>query len=280
MCTVRELKISTRDGGSIAVLYYETTDKNAPLLVEIHGGGFIYGSARDDEVMCRTLSEENGVNVASVDYRLAPKYVYPTATNDCEDALRTLIADKTLDFDREKIAVIGSSAGANLATGLCGACRDVAGVRGQILVYPFLNCRDNNRKYVFGSFMRAELNRFNNKYFADKSRRGEFAASPVLGTEDDFNGLPQALIVTAGRDTLKPDGVEYAKRLTNAGIKCLHVNYPSAKHGYFETVSNGSIKKWWWISAKSREEQRACHLKTLAVIGDFLKNIFNKFTKL
>lgn len=270
---MKEITVNTRDGGSVKLLYYGAENKDAPLLVEIHGGGFMYGSARDDEVMCRTLADNNGVNVVSVDYRLAPEYVYPTATNDCEDALRTVIADTAIAFNREKIAVIGSSAGANLAVGLCAACKDVSGLKGQILVYPFLDCRHNDRKYVFGSFTRWELNKYNKHYFTDKSRRSEFAASPILGNEEDFCGLPQALVITAGKDTLRPDGAEYARLLKQYGVGCSLVDYPTAIHGYFESVPNGKMDRWW-LSAKSKRQQSDCYLKTVAVIGQFLKEIF------
>lgn len=270
---MKEIPVITRDGECIKLLYYRAERKNAPLLLEMHGGGFQYGSARDDEVMCRTLAETNRVNVVSVDYRLSPKYRYPTATNDCEDALRTVLADRSIDFNREKIAVIGSSAGANLAVGLCAACQDVSGLKGQILVYPFLNCRDNDRKYVFGSFTRLELNKFNKNYFPDKSRRGEFAASPILGKREDFCGLPKALVITAGKDTLSPDGVEYARLLKQYGVECSLVGYPTAIHGYFETVPNGKIERWW-LSAKAKQAQKECYFETIAVIGLFLKDIF------
>lgn len=268
-----ELTIKTRDGENIKVVYHKAKSAHAPLVVEVHGGGFMYGCALDDRAMCETFCQSCDVNVASVDYRLAPKYKYPTATNDCEDAFCALVADGSLDFDRERTAFIGHSAGANIVAGACRDLKSIAGIRGQILIYPFLNAKENTRKYVFSSFMKWELNKFNNAYFTDKSRRGEFAASPLLGTAEDYDGLPKALVVTAGIDTLRPDGVEYVRILQKYGVECEHVDFPSARHGFFEVVPNRSIEKWWWLSRKSKKLQGELYLQALDRVQKFITRI-------
>lgn len=273
---MKELKILTRDGAEIKILYFSAQTQNAPLLLEVHGGGFVYGSAADDVKMCKKLSSDNGVNVASIDYRLAPEYVYPVATDDCEDALKALIVNAELHFDRKRIAVLGSSAGANIAAGLSFRVKSSAEIKGQILLYPFLNALENKRKYVFSSFMRAELKKFNDKYFPDKKRRGEFVASPLKGSAEEIKGLPPALIFTAGIDTLAPDGAQYAELLRGAGVQCTHIHEPLARHGYFEVVPNGKIDKWWWAGKKSCAEQHRCYKAAHAQIKMFLNQIFTE----
>lgn len=269
---MEELVCKTRDGGKIKILYYRSENKNAPLLVEIHGGGFTEFSAYTDKEMCADMSNKFGVNVASIDYRLAPAVVYPTATYDCADAFNFLVGNGSLDFDRDKTAVLGESAGANLAVDLCGLCR--GRIRGQVLLYPYLNVKEDNRKHVLVSFSRRALKKLPNAYFPNIERRGEFTASPNLGKAENFKSLSSALVITAGIDTLRPDGIIFAEKLKQNGIQCTHIDYPKAYHGYFENVPNGGMEKWWWVSKSKKEKQRECYRLTLDEIQKFLKEIY------
>lgn len=266
---MKELICKTRDGGEIKILYYSAQSQNRPLLIEVHGGGFIYSSAYTDRLMCEMLAQKNDLNVASVDYRLAPKYVYPTATNDCVDALNYLINDKTLDFDRERIVALGESAGANIVAGLCYLNKGQ--IKGQILLYPFLNAKEDKRKRVLASFSHRQLKKINDTYYPDKSRRGEFTASPNLGNAEDYKGLPPALVITTGIDTLRIDGLKFVQRLQENGVKCRYIDYPKAMHGYFEDVPKGAVDKFWWASKKSKEIQKQCYKSTLEEISKFIK---------
>ncbi|MCM1532376.1 MAG: alpha/beta hydrolase [Ruminococcus flavefaciens] len=270
---MKELIFSSRDNVGIKILYYTAERKSAPLLIEIHGGGFTENSAFTDREMCEEMSRKFGVNVASIDYRLAPKCVYPTATYDCADAVSFLCANDRLDFDRHKIAVLGESAGANIAVGVCAVCIG-AKIRGQILLYPYLNAKEDKRKRVLASISHKQIKKMNDIYFPKEESRGEFLASPNLGTAEDYKALPPSLVITTGIDTLHSDGIEFVKRLKENGVECTHVDYPKARHGYFENVPNGEIDKWWWASNKSKNIQRECYSLTLEQIKEFLKNIY------
>lgn len=84
----KEIFAKGRDGNKISILYYESMNKNAPLLIDIHGGGFVGGHHFDDRELCLHFYSELGINVASIEYRYAPEVFFPKATYDCFDAFK------------------------------------------------------------------------------------------------------------------------------------------------------------------------------------------------
>lgn len=114
---------------------------DSPALLWIHGGGYIIGTAAQDDRLCRRFSAELGVTVASVDYRLAPQHPYPAALEDCWAALTRLA--ELPGVDPARIAIGGASAGGGLAAALAQLAVDRAEVSPvlQLLVYPMLDDR-------------------------------------------------------------------------------------------------------------------------------------------
>ena len=107
----------------------------------IHGGGYVIGSAAQDDAVCRHLAHELGRLVAAVDYRLAPEHPFPVPLHDCHDAL-VWLANRG-DVDADRVAIGGASAGGGLAAALALLARDRAEVRPafQLLSYPMLDDR-------------------------------------------------------------------------------------------------------------------------------------------
>ena len=93
-----------------------------PAVLWIHGGGYVIGSAGQDDAVCRHLAEELGALVAAVDYRLAPEHPFPVPLHDCHDALVWLAGRG--DVDAERVAIAGASAGGGLAAALALLARD------------------------------------------------------------------------------------------------------------------------------------------------------------
>src|SRR5271167_2308007 len=113
----------------------------APALLWMHGGGYVLGTAQQDDVLCRRFSTRLGVTVASVDYRLAPEHPYPAPLEDCYEALAWLA--RLPAVDRERVAIGGASAGGGLAAALALLARDRGElpVSFQLLIYPMLDDR-------------------------------------------------------------------------------------------------------------------------------------------
>ncbi|XP_056591048.1 arylacetamide deacetylase-like 4 [Triplophysa dalaica] len=120
-------------------------------LVFFHGGGWVFGSIDDYDVVCRHISKESDTVVVSVGYRLAPEHRYPAHLDDCEVATRHFLSKATADFgvDPHRVAVGGDSAGANLAAALCQRLAktqdgNLPSPCAQVLIYPALQMADFN----------------------------------------------------------------------------------------------------------------------------------------
>ena len=242
---MKELKIKTRDGAEISLLYFASDVKNAPLIFDIHGGGYTSGEAKGDEELCRILAERCGACVATVDYRLAPRVRYPQATDDCKDALRYLVDNDEFDFDREKIFLMGHSAGGNAVVAVSAEMGDI--IAGQILDYPWLDVRLARKKpYIMYSIPTFIINGMSRSYFRAEDRE-RHDASAVLMTVDEVKRMPKTLLITCGRDTLKYDGESFKKLLSEAGVPMKHKEYPDAVHGFVEIYFSGRMKSQFWL---------------------------------
>lgn len=242
---MKELKIKTRDGAEISLLYFASDVKNAPLIFDIHGGGYTSGEAKGDEELCRALAKECGACVATVDYRFAPKVRYPKATDDCKDALLYLIGNEEFDFDRERIFLLGHSAGGNAVVAVSAELSHL--IAGQILDYPWLDVRLERRKpYIMYSIPAFVINGMSRSYFRDEDRE-RHDASAVLMTADEVKRMPKTLLITCGRDTLKYDGEAFKKLLSKVGVPTKHKEYPDAVHGFVEIYFSGRMKSQFWL---------------------------------
>ncbi|MDT5087426.1 MAG: hypothetical protein QOG47_133, partial [Mycobacterium sp.] len=162
-----------------------------PALLWIHGGGYVIGSAQQDDVMCRRFARDVGVTVAAVDYRLAPEHPYPAPLEDCYAALTWLAALPAVDPAR--IAIGGASAGGGLAAALALLARDRGEITPalQLLAYPMLDDRSASRpespNYRLWS---PESNRFG--WAAYLGNADPNVAVPAR--HEDLSGVPRAWI--------------------------------------------------------------------------------------
>ena len=225
--------------GDIPVrLYYPSTEKNLPILVYFHGGGFVLCNLDTHDSLCRSLALGADCIVMSVDYRLAPEHPFPAAPEDSLAATKWVMEHAgEIGGDADRIIVGGDSAGGNLATVVARRFRDegTSKIRGQLLIYPVTQLRppmegsmaENGDGYFLKS---ADMAWFEDMYLGDTDP-GHPDASPLL--VDDLGNLPPALVITAGYDPLRDQGQAYAVRLSEAGNSCDHSHYAGAIHGFF-----------------------------------------------
>ncbi|TGD89853.1 alpha/beta hydrolase [Mycolicibacterium sp. CH28] len=201
-----------------------------PALLWIHGGGYVIGTAAQDDALCRRFVERLGITVASVDYRLAPEHPYPTPLEDCYTALAWLADLPGVDGDR--VAIGGASAGGGLAAALALLARDRAGVHPvfQLLVYPMLDDRSvgTHLDDPGHRLWNATSNRFGwTSYLGGADPN---VAVPARRT--DLAGLPPAWLGVGTLDLFHDEDLDYAARLQAAGVPCeVHV-VPGAFHGF------------------------------------------------
>ena len=236
----QDLEMSGPDGPIPLRVYRPVDEDGLPVLVYLHGGGFVVGDIESHDNVCSILANRMEALVVSVDYRLAPEHPFPAALEDAYAAVEWA-EEYAPDFggDPDRLVVGGDSAGGNLTAGVTLLARDREDgpdVDRQLLVYPAVAPGDHDERSSFeenseGYFLEAdEMEWFSDCYVQDEIHaRNEYLA-PLLVR--DLSGLPPASVVTAGFDPLRDEGIEYAERLDEAGVDVVHRNYDDMIHGF------------------------------------------------
>jgi acetyl esterase len=212
-------------------------DAVLPVLLFFHGGGWVIGDLDTHDTLCRQLANGAGCAVVAVDYRLGPEHRFPAAVDDCIAALNWLHAHAgELGLDASLIAVGGDSAGGNLAAVTALAARDAGGpaIVHQLLIYPATDMRGTTPSHASngqGYLLTADtIAYFHDHYIEDARHDLDWRASPLL--REDLRGLPSALVLTAGYDPLRDEGLMYAQRLTQAGNRATCICFERQIHGF------------------------------------------------
>lgn len=213
-----------------------TISENLPALIYFHGGGWTVGDLDSHDVLCRSLSNRSKCMVVAVNYRLAPENPFPAAYIDSLNAFRWVAANANkLGVDASRMAVGGDSAGGNLAAAACIALREEATrPKFQLLIYPAVDLQAQTPSYFQNAtgygLTRDAMIWYTSNYINDPAHITDWRASPILA--QNLQGLPPALVITAGFDPLCDDGLNYADALSNAGCKVEYVNFSRQIHGF------------------------------------------------
>jgi acetyl esterase len=240
---------SSGDNTQLTVRVYRNrkTMGALPALLYLHGGGFFCGDHLSDATQCAQYALHAHCLVISVAYRLAPEDPFPAALNDCYRALEFVWSEsERLKVNRERIAIGGSSAGANLAAAVTLLARDRGGpaLCFQMLLVPALDDRletESALEFIdVPDFARPEAQVMWRWYLGVGTTEVSPYAAPAR--EKDLSGLPAAYVLCAGLDPLRDEGLEYARRLTAAGVAVeLHL-VPSVPHG-FASIPSADISR-------------------------------------
>lgn len=239
-----------------------------PAFLYLHGGGWHAGSISTHDPICRRLALASGCVIASLDYRMAPEHVAPSAIDDCVGAWQWLHAHATeLGLQRSKIGLAGDSAGANIVTSaalhLCnaadaprvdaaasgaGAAASAGGDAGKpaalALIYPSLDLTASSgpsyEHYAEGFYLRlASIHHYVDLYLHGASSAGagtlepaDPRVSPLLARAEQLERLPPVFISTAGYDPLRSDGDAFARRLEAGGVPVSLVCEEDAIHAW------------------------------------------------
>jgi acetyl esterase len=209
-----------------------------PVVLFIHGGGWVIGSRDTHDDLCRSLCSRAGARVVSVEYRRSPEHKFPAALEDCYAALRWCAERGTARGEGVRLAVAGDSAGGNLSAALSLYARDRGGppLRLQVLIYPVTNHGFHTASYHecaegFG-LLRDAMIYYWKSYLASPDDGRNPYASPLQAA--DLRGLPPALIQTAQFDVLRDDGEAYAARLRRSGVPVRCTRYLAMNHGFVQ----------------------------------------------
>ena len=244
--------------GKVRTLWYgfENTEK-APVYFDLHGGGFILGSADMDEEMNLELNKQVGCKIISIEYAKAPEFPYPVAVNQVYALVKHVFenGDKYA-IDNTRMAIGGHSAGGNLSAVTCMKAKKEGNFQFvcQILDYPPLDLATSSldKPRPKGAISPQMAMMFNACY-VDPSQVKDPCVSPVYATRADLEGLPPALFILAGGDSLHDEGLEYCGMLEAAGVVTECYDYPHAPHGFTLKSSTDAIDAWAKMGAFLRE---------------------------
>ena len=202
-------------------LYRPATPGPHPIVVYFHGGGWVLGDEQSDDPFCRDICRRSGMIVVSVGYRHAPEHRFPAAAEDGYAATRWIVEHAAeLGGRPGPVLVAGWSAGGNIAAVTCQLARDRGGpeIAGQLLICPVTDCRFDRASYTdnaTGYFVTRSLMFWFWDIYCSPADRTDPRASPLRG---NLAGLPPAFVATCEFDPLRDEGIEYAERLTAAGV--------------------------------------------------------------
>lgn len=220
----------------VALRVYVPANANGSAILYTHGGGWIGGHLGVCDEPARAMANETGATVVATTYHLAPEARFPQQTNDVFAALQWLLDNaKRLGVDCKRIAVVGDSAGGNLATVTALRARDAGiPIAAQVLIYPVIDrrCKGASKtEYADGYLVtRAAVDWFWDHYLAKPSDIEHPLASPLNA---NLAGVAPALILTAEFDPSRDEAIEYLGALRKAGVDAQHVQLPGLIHGVF-----------------------------------------------
>jgi acetyl esterase len=219
---VEELSIPGAGGAQLPARLYAVSHEPLPVLLYLHGGGFVIGNLETHDSLCRQLAKRSGAAVLALDYRLAPEHRFPTAVHDAFDAVRWLAEEgaATLGLDSSRLAVGGDSAGGTLAA-VCAILARDAGLplAMQLLITPGTTAHadtGSHKLFAHGFLLESDAIRWFFDHYIDRHDREDWRFAPL--NAPDLDDVAPACILLAECDPLVDEGLAYADRLRAAGV--------------------------------------------------------------
>lgn len=210
-----------------------------PAVMHFHGGGWMLGDRETHDRMTREIAIGADAVVVFVDYDRSPEVRYPVAIEEAYGATRYVAEHgPKLGVDSTRLAVLGDSAGGNMAAAVTLLAKERGGPRidFQVLLYPVTNADFGTGSYdtfADGPWLtRRAMQWFWDAYLPDIRARQEPTATPLNATLEQLGGLPEALVIVAENDVLRDEGEAYARKLSRAGVRVTSVRYNGTIHDF------------------------------------------------
>ncbi|MFE1466473.1 alpha/beta hydrolase [Streptomyces nigra] len=214
-------------------------DGTLPVILYIHGAGWVFGNAHTHDRLVRELSVGAGAAVVFPEYDLSPEARYPVAIEQNYAVAQWVVTQgATKGLEGTRLAVAGDSVGGNMTAALTLMAKergDVPLVQ-QVLFYPVTDASFDTSSYhqfAEGYFLRRDgMQWFWDQYTTDEAERSQITASPLRATTEQLTGLPPALVITGEADVLRDEGEAYANKLREAGVPVTAVRYQGIIHDF------------------------------------------------
>ncbi len=237
--------VPSADGDVPVLVYRKTTAPDQAALLWIHGGGYLLGSADDERA--KAIAYAHDCTVISVDYRLAPEHPFPAGSYDCHAVLGWMFGEAPYGINRSRIAIGGASAGGGMAAGLALMNRDNAnhGIVFQLLIYPMI---DNLHATRSGEYENHPVwNRqtsFNAwEMYLDGTPGNDASPYAAAARSDNLERLPPAYVCVGSEDLFRDEDIEYARRLSAAGVATEVAVLPGMFHGGEGMAPGAAVSK-------------------------------------
>ena len=238
---IKDLLIEDGPSGQvpICILRPKHTPTILPVIVYLHGGGWVFGDQHTHERLIRELVIGAEAAVVFPEYSLSPEARYPTALEESYAVVKWVAEHgEEYGLDPERLAVAGDSVGGNLTAALTLLAKERGGpvIQRQLLFYPVTDAAfdtDSYREFAEGFYLRRDAMRwFWDQYTTNSGERNQITASPLRANTEQLKGLPPALIITAEVDVLRDEGEAYANKLREAGVRVTAVRFQGIIHDF------------------------------------------------
>lgn len=224
---------------SIRILRPKNAPAMLPVIVYIHGVGWVFGNQHTHDRLIRELSVGVQAAVLFPNYSRSPEAKYPTAIEESYAVVKW-VAEHGLrrGVDPARIAVAGDSVGGNMTAAVTLMTKERGGpvIQQQLLFYPVTDAAFDTESYhqfAEGYHLRRDaMMWFWDQYTTNSGERNEITASPLRASKEQLKGLPPALIITAEADVLRDEGEAYANKLREAGVAITAVRFQGTIHDF------------------------------------------------
>lgn len=210
-----------------------------PVVVYIHGGGWVLGDRQTHDRLVRELAVGAGAVIVFVDYERSPEARYPVAIEQAY-AVTKYVAQNPTEFgaDAKRLAIAGDSVGGNMTAAVAIMAKERKGpaIAAQLLFYPVTDASMTSDSYAeFAErpwLTKKAMAWYWDQYLPETGKRGEIHASPVNATPDQLAGLPPTLLIVDENDVLRDEGEAYGRKLAQAGVRVTAVRYNGTIHDF------------------------------------------------
>lgn len=233
-CYTQDKVITTNIGDiNLRIFKPSKTRKKLPVILYIHGGGWVLGSKNSWDRFLRQLSKYTNTAIIFPEYSLSPEVKYPIALNQIYSTLEYIYSNPTeFNINPEKIIIAGDSVGGNMATvtALRSIIENGPELSFELLLYPVTSSAMDTESYKIFSkgpwLTQKAMEWFWNCYEPDQNKRKHPYISPLNTNINELKKMPKTLIITAENDVLRDEGKAYAQKLDEAGVDvmCVQIN--------------------------------------------------------